>query len=337
MRIERQVPGGAGYDGAVAACHAVWQAAQQADNPAGRPWSPGFFRAWLEHGFEGEPGETWLVPGVSGADAWCRLGLPDRESPTVATADIFVRPGARRRGLGTRLLRHAAERARAQGRTLLTGGAWENSAGSAFAVRAGAATGITMIGRVLDLSAVPPGHLSRLRDEAAPHAAGYSFVRWTGPTPPEYANRVALVHEAMNDAPRDPGREPEAWNADRVRHDDAVAESFGCRYYQVAARHDATSDFAAITGMVVDPEYPAWANITITAVARPHRGHRLGLLVKAAAQEWIAASEPALRWIYTGNASVNAHMISVNDTLGYQVDGPGLVSYELPVPAGTQS
>lgn len=342
MHIERQTPGSTGYDDAIAACHDVWQAAQRADDPAGAPWSHGFFRAWVEHGFEGEPGELWTVPGTaasggagargaSAVDAWCRVGLPVRENLTVADVDIFVHPRARRRGLGTALLRHAAARARLADRTTLSGEAREDSAGLAFAERAGATRGITEIRRVLDLATQPPGKVARLRDQNAPKAAGYSFLRWLGRTPDEYAGRVAAVHEAMNDAPRDPGREPEAWDADRVRHDDALAEAFGCRYYQVAARHDATGDFAALTGLVVDPPYPDRGMITITAVARPHRGHRLGLLIKIAAQEWLAEAEPALRWIETGNASANPHMIAVNETLGYQITPPGLVSLELPV------
>lgn len=340
MRIERRKPGHADYESAVAACHRVWQAAQQTDDPQQAPWSPGFFRAYLEKSFEGEPGETWVVPGTAGesaVDAWCRLGLPGRENRNMATVDLFVHPQARRRGLGTALLRHAADRARGHGRTLLTAGAAEHSPGQAFADKHGAVPGITEIRRRLDLSALPPGHAGRLRDEAAPHADGYSFIRWTGRTPAEYADRVAQVREAMNDAPRDPDREPEAWNAERVRHDDATAVAFGCRHYQVAARHDATGDFAAMTGIIIDPPHPEWGHITITAVARPHRGHRLGLLVKIAAQEWLAEAEPALRWIDTGNASGNRHMIAVNETLGYQVSGPGMVSCELPVSRLPQS
>ena len=36
------------------------------------------------------------------------------------------------------------------------------------------------------------------------------------------------------------------------------------------------------------PEAPSWGFQELTAVTRPHRGHRLGLLVKAAMLEWLA-------------------------------------------------
>lgn len=316
----------------MAACYDVWQAALGADDPDGAPWGRRLFGAWLKNGWEGTPSELWIVPGSSGssgADAWCRVGLPDRENLTVAEVELVVHPRARRRGLGGELLRHTADRALARGRTLLAGVVRENSAGLAFAERVKATRGLTDVRRVLDLSAAgtAPGNPG----PPAELAGGYSIVRWRDATPPEYAARVAAVYEAMNDAPRDAGREGAAWDADRVAHDDAVAAEFGGRLYQVAVRHDATGDFAGLTGLFVDPEHPDWARVTITAVTRPHRGHRLGLAVKAAAQEWAASQEPALRWIETDNASGNRHMIAVNEALGYQIADPALVSFELPV------
>lgn len=76
-------------------------------------------------------------------------------------------------------------------------------------------------------------------------------------------------------------------------------------------------------------------NYTVAAaVTEQHRGHRLGLLVKAAMLEWLAETEPAIELIETGNASANDHMIAVNDTLGFAVDPPEFHTVELAV-AGT--
>jgi hypothetical protein len=54
-------------------------------------------------------------------------------------------------------------------------------------------------------------------------------------------------------------------------------------------------------------------------VARAHRGHRLGLLVKVAMLELLAGREPGLERIITGNADVNEHMIAINTELGYRI------------------
>src|SRR5260370_37742505 len=93
------------------------------------------------------------------------------------------------------------------------------------------------------------------------------------------------------------------------------------RDYTVAARHDATGDLAALTEIAVDPDDPGWGHQLLTAVARKHRGHRLGLLVKIAMLELLATAEPQLERIVTWNARANEHMIAVNESLGYTILG----------------
>jgi RimJ/RimL family protein N-acetyltransferase len=337
MRIERWEPGDAA---ALRACHEVWRAARETDDPLGSPKSAHVLGAWLTYGFGGHPGEVWLVPGgapgpatdTPGADtpvlAWYRIGLPDRENRETGLLSIVVHPEHRRRGIGTGLLRHATQRAEAHARTRLAGEARENGAGEAFAARQQAVRGITEVRRVLDVTAIPDGHLRRLRDEAAPTAAGYTLVTWTGATPATYQAPVAAAQAAMNDAPHNPGFEPRTWDAERVREMDARTAEFGFRSYSVAAVHDVTGEAAAITEMYVDPEDPDWAHQGVTAVPRPHRGHRLGLLVKVAMLQWLAEAEPQVQRIDTGNAGSNRHMIAINEALGFRVHGPGWVSYD---------
>jgi GNAT superfamily N-acetyltransferase len=332
MRIERWDDGD---DATARNCLDVWLAAKETDDPLGAPKSMPVHRAWMRHGFRGYGGEVWLAADGDGDEegtaAWYRLGLPDRGNPEFADLDLWVHPRARRRGLGTLLLRHAAERATANGRTILTGMAPEGRAGAAFATRAGAAPGLVLARRFLHMSAIPPGQLARLRAETSRKADGYTLVRWLGATPEEYVAQVAAVHEAMNDAPHGEGHVHQAWDADRVRRADAVSADFGTRDYSVAAMHDASDVMAALTQLFIDPETPDWGHQGMTAVTRPHRGHRLGLLTKTAMLEWVAETEPRLRVIDTGNADSNAHMIAVNEALGFQLSGPDWVLYQLPV------
>ena len=80
-----------------------------------------------------------------------------------------------------------------------------------------------------------------------------------------------------------------------------------------------TGDLAALTQVCVDPAMPEWGFQELTAVARPHRGHRLGLLLKLAMLDLLAAKEPQLTRIITGNDVGNDHMIAINDRLGFDV------------------
>ena len=64
---------------------------------------------------------------------------------------------------------------------------------------------------------------------------------------------------------------------------------------------------------------PEWGFQELTAVARPHRGHRLGLLLKLAMLDLLAAREPQLTRVITLNTAGNDHMIAINDQLGFGV------------------
>jgi RimJ/RimL family protein N-acetyltransferase len=186
--------------------------------------------------------------------------------------------------------------------------------------------------RQLDLRKAPAGKFTKLRATAADAAAGYSLVRWSGPTPPEYRDPLARVLNAYADAPHDEGYEAEAWDADRVRdRGDGPIAAMGERRYTVAAVHDASGELAAMTQLGVSPDDPRWGHQGLTAVTRRHRGHRLGLLVKTAMLEWLAEAEPGIERIETGNAAANDHMIAVNDALGFELVPPAFHTVELSV------
>ena len=75
----------------------------------------------------------------------------------------------------------------------------------------------------------------------------------------------------------------------------------------------------------MDPEYPEWGTQGLTAVTRPHRGHRLGLLVKLAMLEQLAPASRRSSRIITGNTDTNQHMIAINAELG--LPGHGLLGH----------
>ncbi|MGH3249865.1 MAG: hypothetical protein ACRDOI_27205, partial [Trebonia sp.] len=220
------------------------------------------------------------------------------------------------------------------GRVVLDGMTSDGSPGEGFAAWARARPGIPAALRVLDLRKNPASSLADLRAAAAGAAAGYSLVSWAGPTPAEYLGQLATAMNAYADAPQDEGVEVGVWDAERVRErGNAAFEATGMRNYTVGAVRDATGELAAMTEISVDPDTPRWGHQGLTAVTRPHRGHRLGLLVKLAMMDWLAASEPRLEWIETGNASDNGHMIAVNEALGFAVRGAGAHSCELDIAA----
>jgi GNAT superfamily N-acetyltransferase len=311
----------------------VDQAVLAVDDPSSPYWPPRVFQARLRLSPpQGEPSEAWCLPDDSpgGVGGWYWLKLPDMENRDRGFLELIVHPAARRRGLGTALLRHAAGRAGAHGRTRLCGDVVQGSVGEEFGRQAGARYGLADIRRVLDMEAVPADRIARCQELAATAAAGYSLVSWPGATPDDLIAGVAAMYTAMNDAPNGPGREPDIWDEQRVRdRADGRITALGGRSYQVAAICDATGEMAALTTLRVDQDAPGWGHVGSTVVARPHRGHRLGLLVKAALTQWLASAEPGVRAIATYNSAANPHMIAINEELGYEVSGPPHLETEI--------
>lgn len=182
---------------------------------------------------------------------------------------------------------------------------------------------------MLDVGTLDRAKRTRLREPAARAAAGYSLVSWAGPVPEELIGPIAVVYNAMSDAPRDPGTAAEQWDAPRVRELHDLRPRYGMHDYTVAARHDDTGELAALTEMVVDPEDPGWGYQLLTVVTREHRGHRLGLLLKVAMMDLLMTAEAQLERVVTTNAESNEHMVAVNDALGYVPDGPPITWWQL--------
>jgi GNAT superfamily N-acetyltransferase len=318
------------------ACHRVYLAAHDTDAPDGPWFGARAFGGWMRTAWYGEPREIWTARTPDGVTGWYRLLLPVRENRHRASLELIVHPEQRRRGTGRVLLRHAVQRAIACGRSTLAGNSPEGSPGEAFARAAGARDGLTGVSRVQNLKALPP--LDGLRAVAGQAAAGYRLVSWSGVVPDTYLDGVAAVFNALGDAPRSAGSQPQVWDAQRVREDfNDLSPEYAQRGYSIAALAATSGEMAALTQVFVDPEVPAWGMQGMTAVARPHRGHRLGLLVKLAMLDLLAQAEPGLERIATDNAESNDHMIAVNEAIGYRTSGPPFTRWKFDLPPGSGS
>ena len=265
---------------------------------------------------------AWVVRRGSDVVAAAQVTLPQRDNLTGGFAQVLVAPEQRRRGLGTRLLRHLVTQARHAGRTHLALGAGRPldgiSPGEAFLRAAGARLGMVEMRRRLDLPADP----QRLGDLAAGSgraARGYRLVQWAGPTPAEHLDDIAvLIGRMSTDAPMgDLTIEPQRWDAGRVRERDVVAVRNGVRSVVTAAQapDDRLVAFTEASTCVVQDGFASQGD---TLVAPAHRGHRLGLWVKLANLDLLLREHPEVRAIDTFNADDNRWMIAVNEQMGFR-------------------
>ncbi len=111
------------------------------------------------------------------------------------------------------------------------------------------------------------------------------------------------------------------FTADRVRAYETAQLAQSNGFYRIYARHRGTGELAGQTVVAVDTDVPQLGEQHDTSVVRTHRGHRLGLLLKAEMMLWLREAEPQLEEVDTWNAESNPYMIGVNEVLGYRIMG----------------
>ena len=290
-----------------------------------RPWHPGFTPALVHtmatHGWDGHPELFFLGNDPDGAlVALGFLDMPSRDNRHTAMVGARVLPERRRAGLGSVFYDYLEHVAIDAGRTRLFTFGTDSATTRRFAQSRGYALGSVGMVRRVHFGEVSAENVEAAFAEAAPHSGEYELVRLVGAMPDELMDAYVHAVSAINDAPMDDlDIEDEVHDADRVRSYELAQASSGHRLYRVLARHRRTGEIAGHTVVVVEAERPHLGDQHDTSVVRAHRGHRLGLLLKADMMRWLREAEPALQTVYTYNAQSNDHMIAVNERLGYRV------------------
>ena len=294
-------------------------AAVAVDSPWFHRTTPRQVEGRLRYGWDLEPGRLFVGVEDDRVITSATVNTTEWDNRDLAWLEITVHPDLRRQGLGTAVLDHACGIVHAMGRTKLGADAWDGSAGDGFARARGFEARSREIHRRQHLDEVPLNDVQMLHEKAAAVATAYELVHIVGRTPPELLEGLAGLSAAINDAPLDDlDIEDEVYSARRVSDYETARLASGDRLYRLVARHRETGALAGHTVVAVLEDRPSIGFQHDTAVARDHRGHRLGILLKTAMNLWLADVEPQLRTIDTWNAESNDHMIAVNEALGYR-------------------
>lgn len=263
-----------------------------------------------------------VVPllGGQGAEpvAILRMTLPLLDNLEVVQLKGAVHPGHRRRGHGRALLGAALDEVRRSGRTRLFFqtpaplGADDGTAGPLLRA-AGAHPVLEEYRRLLDLCAHPVGLAPEVPD-------GYRLVQWLDRCPDALVEGAArLAGRMTTDAPLgDMDYAPEQWDVARYRATETDAAERGRLRVATAVVHVRTEELAGITDIGVNRSRPEIAYQWDTIVEPAHRGHGLGMVLKAHNHAQLTAELPDTRYVNTWNAASNRHMVQVNDVLGFQ-------------------
>jgi GNAT superfamily N-acetyltransferase len=256
---------------------------------------------------------------------------------------IEVHPDFRRRGIGSALFDTFVRLGRSEGRRELqawfmipaidstdwivaTTGFGRVPAvypGVAFALRHG-----LTLEQVARTSALPlpvdHARLTGLIDTARSFAgADYAVESWVTPTPETRIDDLAeLVSRMSTDAPAG-GLEVTAqhWDAARVRANEASEAASGQVILITAAEHLPTGRLVAFTALQASGAPDDVVGQADTLVRREHRGHRLGMLVKAENLAFLERTLPGHPRVITHNAEENRPMLDVNEKIGFVTAG----------------
>ncbi len=276
----------------------------------------------LRHGWDGEVPVPFLANDGDTDVAVGGYSTSNYDNLHLAWLDVEVHPEHRRRGHGSALLEHLMARTRAEGRTSVGIGGWEDADPGPFADRHGLGMKAVEVNRRQHFAEVDWPRVEELHREAEAHASAYEIVRRLGCSPDDELEAIAEMAASINDAPTDDlDIEDEVYSAERVRAYEHAQVERGYLLHRVMARHRETGELAGHTVVAVDGERPQLAEQHDTTVVAGHRGHRLGLLLKADLMLWLRESQPQVESVDTWNAASNDHMISVNEALAYRVMG----------------
>lgn len=260
---------------------------------------------------------AWLASttdGVPRGSAFLRLFTKDGQSH-LAELEGAVHPAERRQGVGTALLDAAVGSARADGRRSVVAQAEQGSPGDAFLAARGFRPVLTLTYARLDLATIDPGHFTRILDTPRP---GYHLTSWTGVVPDELARSYAASRRAMDDMPMgDTGYGTVVWDVERVVAAAEAVARRGDSLYTVAAVRTSSGTVVGFSELVLPGDGRGEGQHYGTAVLPEHRGHGLGLWMKAEAVLHAHGRAPGLA-LLTDTAEENAPMRRVNDALGYR-------------------
>jgi len=308
------------------ACVELQLAAARHDHPAEPPPGPAAVRQRLTR--RPAPGRRflhWLATAGSEITGLAYLVVEGSQADGLTAVDVTVAPGFRRRGIGTALLRELTLAARDR-QCLLAEGVVTGSAGQAAADALGFAVGQRTIRLALDL----PG-ADRTRWQV-PDPAGYQLAQWTGSAPAGLLASYAAARNAISEAPHGDLSFAEArWTPDRVRDEEATARARDCALLVVAALAEPGGPVAGLSCLEVYQARPDTALQQDTAVLTGHRGHGLGVWLKAANLRRLTTDYPQVRRVTTSNAADNRHMLAVNEAVGFTVRQHTEIR-EVPVP-----
>lgn len=260
---------------------------------------------------------------IGGARAW----FADHDNLDKCWVDLHVDPQQRRRGVGSALVEWVERTAKDEGRSMVLGeifvpaGVRSCEGPGRFAERHGYRTSSIDIVRRMRLPAAEEVLARHERESAAAMGDRYELSVHVGAVPEHLQQSLCDAANRLGvDAPTgDVDFEPESTSPKDYLDGHAHDARIGRQRLTALAVERATGVVAAYSDLALPAGDPDLVFQWGTLVLPEHRGHRLGMAVKAANLRQLARVDPRRTAVRTMNAEDNPWMVQINVELGFEV------------------
>jgi GNAT superfamily N-acetyltransferase len=272
---------------------------------------------------------TGVLEGYAGfvADTLVSAGYIDYstvDNLDLAGVHVSVEPSVFGQGFGSAMLGDLIDRCRMLGRHTLLSRSWvpieqrEDHPYLRFAAKHCFSVANVEVRRVLELP-IAAERIDRWRSQSAPYHADYRLATFVGEVPTELVPSLCQVMSQLG--VESPTGEielearaitPEVYEARERRA--AAAGKQVQRVLAIGHGHQVVG----FTTMAIPLHEPDVVYQYGTLVRREHRGHRLGMAMKAAALVALQERFPDRTHVETLNAEQNGPMIDINDKIGFR-------------------
>lgn len=253
------------------------------------------------------------------------MGFPRPDSPDyeqqkhMGFTGIYVFPEHRKQGIGRHMLEHAATIFQERGLTLLQGDT-DHDSGRAFAERFGSTIGMEARMNRLYMKDIDWELVESWRDECAEANPDVSIETFEGL--PDEADIEAYARLYTEVANQQPFEELEGlqmtMTPEKMRKMHEQMRERGDVHITRITR-EADGSISGLTEISYNPQRPHRIGQELTGVQQQYRGRGLGKWLKADMLLFIREQYPDVEHIATGNADVNAPMLSINERLGFKL------------------